>query len=93
MHRLRGVLAGYRLTMTTSPADNADERANRAADVTSPGEPLTTGREAPSSGSFGGDTGDTEGSGTAAGDPLAGTGTPDDQPVYPDGSDESMNDA
>ncbi len=40
--------------MTTDPADTPDERANPAADVTSPGDPLTTGREAPSSGSFDG---------------------------------------
>lgn len=76
----------------TSPADSTDGRGNPAADVTSPGEPGTTGREAPSSGSFGQDTSDTENTGTAAGDPLAGTGTPEEPPVYPDGSEESMND-
>ena len=76
----------------TTDADSPHERANPAADVTSPGDPLTTGRDAPSSGSFGGDTTDTEDAGTAAGDPLAGTGTPSEPPVYPDGSDESMND-
>lgn len=79
--------------MTTDPDDRPDERATPAADVTSPGDPLTTGRDAPSSGSFGGDTEGTEDRGTAAGDPLAGTGTPEEPPVYPDGSDESMNDA
>ena len=78
--------------MTTTPAGSPDERDNPAADVTSPGDPLTTGRDAPSSGSFGADTHDSEETGTAAGDPLAGTGTPADEPVYPDGSDESMND-
>ena len=78
--------------MTTPSADSPDERANPAADVTSPGDPLTTGREAPSSGSFGGDTEDVEDTGTAAGNPLTGTGTPDEEPVYPDGSEESMND-
>jgi hypothetical protein len=77
----------------TTDADSPQERANPAADVTSPGDPLTTGQDAPSSGSFGGDTSDTEDAGTAAGDPLAGTGTPSEPPVYPDGSDESMNDA
>ena len=77
--------------MTTSP-ENPHGSGNPAADVTSPGEPLSAGREAPSSGSFGGDTADTEDTGTAAGDPLAGTGTPSEPPVYPDGSDESMND-
>ena len=79
--------------MTTDDADSSAERSNPAADVTSPGDPLTTGRDAPSSGSFGGDDSDTEDTGTAAGDPLAGTGTPEEDPVYPDGSDESMNDA
>ena len=79
--------------MTSHPADSPDERANPAADVTSPGDPLTTGREAPSSGSFGGGTSDTEDAGTAAGNPLAGTGTPEEPPAYPDGSDVSMNDA
>jgi hypothetical protein len=79
--------------MTPGPVDTPDERANPAADVTSPGDPLSTGREAPSSGSFGADTEDSEDTGTAAGDPLAGTGTPEEPPVYPDGSDESMNDA
>jgi len=78
--------------MTSGPAETPDERANPAADVTSPGDPLTTGRDAHSSGSFGG-TSDTEETGTAAGDPLAGAGRPSEPPVYPDGSDESMNDA
>ena len=77
----------------TTDADTPQERANPAADVTSPGDPLTTGRDAPSSGSFGGDTSDIEDAGTAAGDPLAGTGTPSEPPVYPDSSDEGMNDA
>ena len=76
----------------TSSADSTDGRGNPAADVTSPGEPATTGREAPSSGSFGQATSDTEDAGTAVGDPLAGTGAPQEPPVYPDGSDESMND-
>jgi hypothetical protein len=79
--------------MTTDSADNPSDRANPAADVTSPGDPLTTGRDAPSSGSFGGATEDTEDTGTAAGNPLAGTGTPEEPPAYPDGSEESMNDA
>jgi len=46
-----------------------------AADVTSPGDPLTTGAEAPSSGPA---PGTTPSAGTSAGSPLAGTGTPDD---------------
>ena len=65
------------------------ETPNRAADVTSPGEPLSTGRDAPSSGSFR-ETTDTEPTGTAAGDPLAGVGTPDEPPVRPDGSDDTI---
>jgi hypothetical protein len=77
---------------SSDPADTSDDRANRAADVTSPGDPLTTGEQAPSSGSFGDTTTDTEDSGTSAGNPLAGTGSPEDEPVYPDGSEESMND-
>ena len=72
--------------MTTDPS----ETPTRAADVTSPGEPLSTGRDAPSSGSFGGDTTDAEQTGTAAGDPLAGVGTPDEPPVRPEGSDETI---
>lgn len=45
----------------------------RVADVTSPGDPLTTGRAAPSSGPAPGSVG---AAGTAVGTPLAGTGTP-----------------
>jgi hypothetical protein len=43
--------------------------------------------DTPSSGSF---TDPSTGSGTAAGDPLAGVGTPEDKPVYPDGADEAL---
>ena len=74
-------------------SDSPDLSPDPAADVTSPGHPLSSGGDAPSSGSFGGDTGDTEDTGTAAGNPLAGTGTPQEPPVYPEGSDISMNDA
>jgi len=55
-----------------------------AADVTSPGDPLTTGAAAPSSGAVRDVT--TQGHGTASGEPLAGTGTPESDPVYPAGS-------
>lgn len=79
--------------MTTAASNGPDRTADPAADVTSPGDPLTTGRDAPSSGSFGSDTHDSEDTGTAAGNPLAGTGTPEEPPVYPEGSDISMNDA
>jgi hypothetical protein len=70
----------------TSPPNRPDpeEHTPRAADVTSPGEPLSAGRDAAPSSSFT-DTGE---GGTAAGDPLAGTGTPDSEPVVPDGADE-----
>jgi hypothetical protein len=55
-----------------------------AADVTSPGDPLTTGAAAPSSGAIRDVS--TQGRGTATGEPLAGTGTPETDPVYPAGS-------
>ena len=42
--------------------------------------------DTPSSGSF---TEPSTDSGTAAGDALAGVGTPEEQPAYPDGSDET----
>ncbi|QNN51699.1 hypothetical protein [Nocardioides mesophilus] len=56
-----------------------------AADVTSPGDPYTTGYAAGTSGAV--DDPTLTGTGTAAGDPLAGTGTPGADPVYPAGSD------
>jgi len=56
-----------------------------AADVTSPGDPGSYGAGAPSSGQIG-DPG-TQGHGTASGDPLAGTGRPASEPVYPGGAD------
>jgi hypothetical protein len=55
-----------------------------AADVTSPGDPLTTGAAAPSSGPVSDVSNQTHG--TASGEPLAGTGRPDTDPVYPAGS-------
>jgi hypothetical protein len=57
----------------------------RPADVTSPADPLTTGAGAPSSAPVLGSAGDDLG--TAAGDPLAGTGRPGTDPVYPSGTD------
>jgi hypothetical protein len=57
----------------------------RPADVTSPTEPLSTGEDAPSSSAM---SADEPVGGTAAGDPLAGIGTPTN-PVEPDGADES----
>ena len=70
------VRGGYPTTAYDSP---------RAADVTSPAQPGTLGYDAPSSGPVFDTT--TQGHGTATGDPLAGTGTPDVDPVYPGGSD------
>jgi hypothetical protein len=64
-------------------------RAPLAADVTSPGQPLSTGMAAPSSGAVY-DT-STQGHGTATGDPLAGTGTPATDPVYPAGTEGLPN--
>jgi hypothetical protein len=58
-------------------------RQAEQADVTSPGAPLTTGEEAPSSGPDSGGANDADG--TASGDPLAGLDTPEN-PVYPDGT-------
>ena len=81
------------LTGSDGPDHSPDHSHGPDADVTWPGHPHSSGREAPSSGSFGSDTSDTEDTGTAAGDPLAGTGTPQEPPVYPEGSDISMNDA
>ena len=58
---------------------------SRAADVTSPGDPLSGGLNAPSSGPISGP--ETQGAGTATGDPLAGVDAPISDPVYPEGSD------
>lgn len=55
------------------------------ADVTSPGDPFTEGYDAPSSGQILDPS--TQGHGTATGDPLAGTGRPATEPVYPGGAD------
>jgi hypothetical protein len=77
------------VTRTPEPYGALDTSTARpapgVADVTSPADPLTTGLDAPSSGPVTG-TGTT--SGTAYGDPLAGTGQPIDDPVYPAGTDE-----
>ena len=56
----------------------------RAADVTSPGQPLSSGYAAPSSGPVSDPL--TQGRGTASGDPLAGVATPETPPVYPGGA-------
>jgi hypothetical protein len=61
--------------------------SSRAADVTSPGDPLSAGAAAPSSGPVFDPS--TQGHGTASGTPLAGTGAPESEPVYPAGSEET----
>jgi hypothetical protein len=75
------------MTLSNSPDDRElGDVSDDQADVTSPGDPATRGEDAPSSGSFEDSSTDT---GTAAGDPLAGVGTPDSEPVYPEGSDKA----
>jgi hypothetical protein len=71
---------------TDAGTSSTDDAPTVAADVTSPGEPLTEGRDAPSSGPLHG-----TGGGTASGTPLAGTGSPPEDPVHPDGSDEDSS--
>jgi len=73
--------------MSETNATGSEEHTPRAADVTSPAEPLSAGREATPSSSF--LSPEADATGTAAGDPLAGTGTPDSPPVVPDGADEA----
>jgi hypothetical protein len=93
-----GVVAG-RLTRGAKAANDSSSGSNGGsiggpaytssrsyqADVTSPGDPLSTGYDAPSSGAIGDPS--TQGHGTATGDPLAGTGRPATEPVYPGGAD------
>jgi hypothetical protein len=67
---------------TPASGEELEEAQTVAADVTSPGEPLSRGQNAPSSGPY-----DGPGPGTASGAPLAGTGAPSSEPVYPDGAD------
>lgn len=73
---------------TTGPSYQGYQ-APLASDVTSPGEPLSTGLAAPSSGAVYDPS--TQGHGTATGDPLAGTGTPATDPVYPTGTEGVPN--
>jgi hypothetical protein len=74
------------MTLSNSPDDlEFGDVSGEQADVTSPGDPGTLGKEAPSSGSFDGDVTE-EAAGTEAGDPLAGVGQPEEEVVYPDGS-------
>jgi hypothetical protein len=71
--------------VSTGPAYDAPI----AADVTSPGQPLSSGYAAPSSGAVYDPS--TQGHGTATGDPLAGVGTPETDPVYPTGTEGLPN--
>jgi hypothetical protein len=71
-------------TATGTAVGGWDDGAPRAADVTSPGQPLSSGYAAPSSGPIS-DT-STQAHGTASGEPLAGLGTPQSDPVYPGGA-------
>jgi hypothetical protein len=70
---------GYGVVPTTRRSTMTDT-AGTPADR----EPVPN--DAPSSGPF--EDGSEE-SGTASGDPLAGVGTPDEEPVYPEGSDDA----
>lgn len=86
-----GVVAG-RLTRGAKAAQSSsqtsygwDDGAPRAADVTAPGQPLSSGYAAPSSGPVADSS--TQAHGTASGEPLAGVGTPQSQPVYPGDAD------
>jgi hypothetical protein len=78
-----GSLAGTARRDPQSYVSDSAYDSPRASDVTSPGQPLSTGYAAPSSGPVL-DT-STQAHGTASGEPLAGTGTPQSQPVYPGG--------
>lgn len=64
--------------MTSSPDDQT------AADL---GDRARADEDTPSSGSFEEPATD---AGTAAGDPLAGVGRPDEEPAYPDGAEETF---
>ncbi|HET6561910.1 MAG TPA: hypothetical protein VFG72_08540 [Marmoricola sp.] len=74
------------MTLSNSPDDlEFGDVSGDQADVTSPGDPETMGKDAPSSGRISGEvTEDT--SGTDDGTPLAGVDQPDDDVVYPEGS-------
>ena len=74
------------MTLSNSPDDlEFGDVSGEQADVTSPGDPETLGKDAPSSGPFDGDATE-EASGTGSGDPLAGVGQPEGEVVEPDGS-------
>ena len=72
------------MTLSNSPDDlEFGDVSGEQADVTSPGDPETLGKDAPSSGPSDAD-GDLVG--TEAGDPLAGIGQPEGEVDEPDGS-------
>jgi hypothetical protein len=86
-----GVVAG-RLTRGARDAKSNDSgtygtttTSTRAADVTSPADPLTAGAAAPSSGPV--TSPQSQGLGTSTGDPLAGVDAPVADPAYPEGTD------
>jgi hypothetical protein len=74
------------MTLSNSPDDlEFGDVSGDQADVTSPGDPETVGKDAPSSGPATG-AGTEEATGTESGDPLAGVGKPEGEVVEPDGS-------
>jgi hypothetical protein len=75
------------MTLSNSPDDlEFGDVSGDQADVTSPGDPETLGKDAPSSGPASGD-GTEEATGTESGDPLSGVGQPEGEVVEPDGAD------
>jgi hypothetical protein len=74
------------MSLSNSPDDlEFGDVSGDQADVTSPGDPETLGKDAPSSGSFEGDVTETA-EGTASGDPLAGVDRPEGEVVEPETS-------
>jgi hypothetical protein len=74
--------------VTTSPEGTPDAHSNDSPpDVADLGRRARPDENTPSSGPF--DEPGTDG-GTAAGNPLEGVGTPEEEPVYPDGADEHL---
>jgi hypothetical protein len=74
--------------MTETPNAADEPRAGEeTTDVADLGDRARADESTPSSGPF--DSGAAE-TGTAAGDPLAGVGTPQEEPAYPEGSEEHL---
>lgn len=73
------------MTLSNSPDDlEFGDVSGDQADVTSPGDPETLGKDAPSSGPA---EGTEEATGTESGNPLSGVGQPEGEVVEPEGSD------